>query len=252
MEYAKQTANYWTDSAERYSDNIRGELCHAENEVWTKLILENAPQKEKLKILDIGTGPGFFAIILSAAGHDVTAIDVTQKMLDEAQKNAATAGVAPEFLLMDSHRLDFADRSFDLIVSRNVTWTLYDPNGAYAEWKRVLKPGGRLLIFDANWYMNFFDTETDRKFKEGMKVYREKHGSFPEGFSMYEIEDYWLKLPLIGIRRPDWDKATLWKLGFTDIRCVCDLDDLVYTADNADKRLIYGATPMFMVSADKP
>ena len=47
---------------------------------------------------------------------------------------------------MDSHQLSFDDNTFDLLINRNVTWTLYDPEQAYKEWYRVLKPGGRLLI----------------------------------------------------------------------------------------------------------
>ena len=48
--------------------------------------------------------------------------------------------------------LRFADNTFDMIVSRNVTWNLEHPDRAYYEWMRVLKPGGVLLNFDASWY----------------------------------------------------------------------------------------------------
>ena len=121
--------------------------------------------------------------------------------------------------------------------------------GAYTEWKRVLKPVGRLLVFDGNWYMNFFDEETDRQFKSDMAEYQERFGEFPASFSMYRMEDYWLKLPLVGIRRPDWDRATLWKLGFENISCRTSLDEL--WAAKQDRDILYRSAPLFMVSADR-
>ena len=44
-----------------------------------------------------------------------------------------------------------------MIVSRNVTWTLYDPIHAFKQWHHVLKPGGKLVIFDANWHLHQFE-----------------------------------------------------------------------------------------------
>lgn len=79
-----------------------------------------------------------------------------------------------EFYIMDSHILEFEDNYFDLIVSRNVTWTLYNPQKAYKEWKRVLKPGGKLIIFDANWYLSFFDDYVKEKVEKSIKDYKKE------------------------------------------------------------------------------
>ena len=83
----------WTDSAENYSNIIQKELNSFKKSAWTKLIMEHAPRKEKLNILDVGTGPGFFAIILTLAGHNVTAIDCTGDMIGQAKNNAQYSGV---------------------------------------------------------------------------------------------------------------------------------------------------------------
>ena len=45
---------------------------------------------KKIKIADMGTGPGFFAISLAKRGYDVTAVDYTQEMLNHAMQNAGT------------------------------------------------------------------------------------------------------------------------------------------------------------------
>lgn len=249
MEYKKQTVTRWTESANSYNNTIQAELANEERRIWTGLLLDNAPRKENLRVLDVGTGPGFFSILLSARGHQATGIDCTPEMLEQARNNARQEGTHPEFLLMDNHHLEFSDNTFDLVVSRNVTWTLYDPQTAYTEWKRVLKPGGRLLIFDANWYMQHFDSQTEQTMRRGILQYREKYGQLPSKFSMYRMEEYWKRLPLVGIKRPLWDRAMLWKLGFQDI--VCDENISCLTALDDISQMLYGATTMFMVRATR-
>ena len=120
---------------------------------------------EELYVLDIGTGPGFFAILLSEMGFCVTAVDLTPAMLDEARRNAGRLAEKIRFLEMNAEQLDFPDDSFDVIVSRNLTWNLPHPEKAYAEWSRVLRPGGLLLNFDANWYSYLFDSESLSAYK---------------------------------------------------------------------------------------
>ena len=54
-------------------------------------------------------------------------------------------------MVMDAEAPDFPDEEFDVIVSRNLTWTLPDAEHAYQEWFRVLKPGGVMINLDANY-----------------------------------------------------------------------------------------------------
>ena len=56
-----------------------------------------------------------------------------------------------QFLVMDAQNLAFADASFDIVIARNVTWTLPDVPRAYREWLRVLKKGGNLINIDGNY-----------------------------------------------------------------------------------------------------
>lgn len=54
-------------------------------------------------------------------------------------------------VVMDAENLDFSDESFDVIITRNLTWSLPHPIQAYSEWFRVLKKEGILLNFDAEY-----------------------------------------------------------------------------------------------------
>ncbi|MDR2758030.1 MAG: methyltransferase domain-containing protein [Spirochaetaceae bacterium] len=249
MNFLEETKKRWNEAAKRYSESINNELAAKERQGWTALIQRNAPREGPLEVLDIGTGPGFFAIILSHAGHKVTAIDCTPGMLEQAKINFQKEGVEPALRLMDSHKLDFADNTFDLIVNRNVTWILHEPEAAYREWKRVLKPGGRLLIFDANWYMNVYDEETGAAYRRKIREYYEQYGCLPERPIMHKIEDYWIRLPLVGVPRPQWDKAVLMRLGFIRIHLEHHIDKEVSSPSPVQD--IYNLMPMFMISAAK-
>ena len=79
--------DYWEGEAEIYDDGIQEELNSLRADAWKNLILQNIPQKEKLHILDVGTGPGFFPVILGRAGHRVTGIDISENMILHAREN---------------------------------------------------------------------------------------------------------------------------------------------------------------------
>ena len=126
--------------------NLRKAELHSEKQLlWQQEITRHLPQNRSLKILDIGCGAGFFGILLGQK-HSVTGIDLTPEMIE-----AARALAAAERSIMDAEALDFADASFDAIISRNVMWNLPHPETAYREWLRVLKPGGLLLNYDAEY-----------------------------------------------------------------------------------------------------
>ena len=159
---------------------------------------------EELYVLDIGTGPGFFAILLSEMGFCVTAVDLTPAMLDEARRNAGRLAEKIRFLEMNAEQLDFPDDSFDVIVSRNLTWNLPHPEKAYAEWSRVLRPGGLLLNFDANWYSYLFDSESTRR--TGSTPQRKAYTTPISGKTSIS----WKTLPAASLSQGSADRAGIW------------------------------------------
>jgi ubiquinone/menaquinone biosynthesis C-methylase UbiE len=102
--------------------------------------------------LDIGTGTGQLAIYLARAGFTVTAIDISEKMIARAGQYAASHNLGIDFQVQDAESLSFADNTFDVVVARNLLWTLPHPDQALNEWRRVLKPGGRLIVSDGLWF----------------------------------------------------------------------------------------------------
>ena len=141
--------DYWTKRAPGFKSLRREELQSEKMRQWQEEICRHLPTEKPLKILDIGCGAGFFSILLAAKGYDVTGIDLTESMIEEAAALAAEEKSNARFQVMDAEKLAFPDKTFDVIVSRNVTWNLPHPEKAYVEWLRVLKTGGLLLNYDA-------------------------------------------------------------------------------------------------------
>ncbi|MHB9292295.1 putative 2-methoxy-6-polyprenyl-1,4-benzoquinol methylase [Hollandina sp. SP2] len=239
----------WRISAAGYSKIIHDEFKDGVQEFWAETILSKTPRDGKLKILDVGTGPGFFAILLSQAGHTVTGIDASAEMIKYAKENSAKTNVNPELLVMDSHKLDFADDTFDLIVSRNVVWTLIDPVKAYHEWHRVLKSGGRLIVFDGNW-SSTIDEQLKAREEADLEEYIRKYGQPPISYKLDEAEKArgWKRdMPLNGEKRPEWDENTLSSIGYKSIGSKFILDEVF----DEKRKLLHRANPMFMLWADK-
>jgi ubiquinone/menaquinone biosynthesis C-methylase UbiE len=101
------------------------------------------------RVLDLGTGNGLGLIpaARAVAPAVVVGIDLSQEMLDAAARRAASAGVANiELRCMDAARLEFPDESFDVALASSVfQFVGYSPD-ALREWRRVLRPGGRLVF----------------------------------------------------------------------------------------------------------
>ena len=249
-----ENKSYWTGRAASYSQVNQLELATEQRRKWSDCLHAEIARQftgrapGSLRVLEVGTGPGFFAILLRELDYDVTAIDLTPAMLAEAKKNAGELAGRICWMEMNAEALAFADASFDVVVSRNLTWNLPHPDKAYAEWARVLKPGGLLLNFDANWYAYLFDDEAqaaydrDRANSAEQGVWDQNVG---ENFDV--MEDIARRVPLSNIRRPDWDLHQLRALGLQ-----CDADETVWQRVwSEEEKLNFASTPLFVVIGEK-
>lgn len=118
---------------------------------WQRVVNGLVADVAGKRALDIGTGTGQLAIYLARAGFGVTAIDISEKMIAHAGQYAASHNLDIDFQIGDAESLNLADSSFDVVVARNLLWTLPRPHQALREWRRVMKPGGRLIISDGLW-----------------------------------------------------------------------------------------------------
>lgn len=216
----KDIEGYWTLRADGYSTSVLETIEDGRYRHWLNIILKHLPEGRPLKVLDVGCGPGFFPIILGREGHDVTAVDYTEAMLDQARENCMNYGVKAEFHRMDAQDLDFDDDTFDLVISRNLVWDLESPQRAYGEWLRVLRPGGKMMVFDGNHYLYMYD-ECYAMAERMTRRLSNDHDHI-QGVDPGIMQDIARNLPLSRERRPQWDVDTLIEMGVKNL--VVDTD----------------------------
>ena len=249
MDFAAENRAYWTARAPSYTVDVATNIAHGGREMWRSALASHLPEGERLRILDIGTGPGFFAILLTEMGHRVTAADYTPAMLDEARRNAGALAGQIDFRQMDAQALELPDGAYDAVVSRNVTWNLPDPARAYREWLRVLRPGGRILNFDADWYGYLFDARKRVAVRQDRDRVRQAGCTDYNAYEKAdEMERLSLQLPMGRVNRPDWDVQTLLHCGCR--RIYTDTEVWKLTWDNEEK-VNFAATPGFLICAEK-
>lgn len=226
----RRIENYWDDRSAALSKIRRLELDGVDGAAWRSLFKKNLPEGE-LKVLDVGTGAGFFAAILSRLGHKVIGVDMSDKMLGEAKKNLRELKISAEFKRMNAQALEFDDETFDAVVTRNLTWTLPDVKAAYREWYRVLKIGGVLMNFDSDYGdKNYFSCSRTKISDE----------------QLTECQEIKNSLTISTRRRPYWDAGFLEGLNFS-VR----LDENISHIVQRDNRCNYDSVPLFAVYAVK-
>lgn len=99
------------------------------------------------RILEVGVGTGL-NLPLYPPGSDVTGIDLSPLMLKRAVALAREKGLKARLLEMDVQRMDFPDHYFDTVVATCVFCTVPDPVRGFKEIKRVLRPGGHIILLE--------------------------------------------------------------------------------------------------------
>jgi arsenite methyltransferase len=120
-----------------------------------RVVLDTLALRPGQDVLDIGSGPGLLACEMAhkvGGTGSVQGIDPSDNMLAIARGRRPAAGSAQvDFASGEATSLPFPDGSFDAVTSTQVYEYVEDTTKALAEAKRVLRPGGRLLVLDTDW-----------------------------------------------------------------------------------------------------
>ncbi|MFE8702271.1 class I SAM-dependent methyltransferase [Cytobacillus sp. FJAT-54145] len=110
-----------------------------------KKVFQDYPFKKGQKVLFVGVGTGADLELINLNDLEITGIDLSKDMLEQAKKKFSKTVILKE---MDAMNLDFSDETFDVIVSSLIVSVVPDPVKAIKEMNRVLKSDGEIVIFD--------------------------------------------------------------------------------------------------------
>jgi len=159
--------HHWDRRAPTFDEHAgHGLFSDDQRRAWLELFARFSERPHE--VLDVGCGTGFIALRFAELGHAVTGIDLSPLMIDRAESKAERAGLEIDYRVGDASALDYEDETFDVVVARHVVWNLPNPELGVAEWLRVLRPGGRLLVIEGKWADNQV-VETQRSQKRRLK-----------------------------------------------------------------------------------
>ncbi len=177
-----------------------------------------------LKLLDVGCGAGESAVYFSLLGAEVTAIDISPKMLEVAERTARLHSVKPILAVMPADDMTFPDASFDVVYGANVLHHV-DKVRCLDHVARVLKPGGRGAFMDPlahNPVINVYRrmasavrTEDERPLTMGdLRFFRERFREVEHAeFWFFAL---WIFLRFYLVERVDPARERYWKKILTD------------------------------------
>ncbi len=124
------------------------------NSEWSREVLFGVAKKRKKllaqatgNVIDVGAGYGMNFPYLVNAAH-ITGIDFSPVMLNRAREMVQATAMRLNLREGDAEALQFADNSFDTVISTLSTCSFYDPIKALQEMRRVCKPDGRILLIE--------------------------------------------------------------------------------------------------------
>jgi ubiquinone/menaquinone biosynthesis C-methylase UbiE len=219
--------SFWNQRAGEYSTQPRhGLLDQRETAAWLGALTPLLPPAPA-DVLDVGTGTGPMARIYALMGHRVIGLDLAPGMLAEASAYCSDLPNPPVFRLGDANAPSLEAESVDAVTSRHVLWTLTDPSGALHNWRRLLRPGGRVLIIDALWFCAR-PSDQDEEPSDGANEFRK-----------YYSDDVRAQLPVMKATSVADIEELVRSAGFVDVRSsdlrdVEALEDELYGKEGRD------------------
>lgn len=232
--------SYWTKRADSFFELRHDEIESEKSAKWLEEIKQLLPAGKSLNILDLGCGTGYFEVILGREGHKVTGIDLTEEMITKANEMIRIYGLDSndvKAMVGDAENVAFADESFDVVITRNLTWTLPHPIDAYKDWYRVLRKGGVLLNFDAEYAKGAHNLNSPENIA---------HKNVSKELAD-ECHDIYHMLTISTLDRPEWDVHILEEIGFKDIITDKTFGDRIFV----ERDEFYIPDKMFSIKAMK-
>ena len=149
-EKARRVGRVFDSVAERY-DLMNDLMSLGLHRAWKAFAIRVARPRAGERILDIAAGSGDLARALAkrvAPGGEVWISDINHRMLERGRNRLLDAGIMAPAVQCDGEKLPFAEASFDCITVAFGLRNMTRKDAALAEMRRVLRPGGRLVVLE--------------------------------------------------------------------------------------------------------
>jgi SAM-dependent methyltransferase len=199
--------SYWDGHATAYDEHPLSRIhMGPARETWRRIWRDALPPAPA-DVLDTGAGTGQVTVLLAELGHRVTGIDLAEGMLALARARCAGLPNPPALRIGDAVAPPFPPASFDAITNRYLLWTLREPRTALANWRELLRPGGRLAMVDSTWFASGLQRAGDTS-----------DAADRDEFTRLYDEEVAAALPLAEVETIEAIAAVVRDAGFRDVR----------------------------------
>lgn len=223
-EIKSEIRDAWSQDSQYYDTHISHKMSSdTEKNLWKNLFASVIPKGENLRVLDVGCGTGAAGLIFSEMNHTVNGIDLSKEMMEVGKKKAESLNLSMTFDVGDAENPQFEDSIFDVIINRHLLWTLPNPEKAFSNWYRILKPSGVLIVIDGIWNDDSMIHNLRKKISFKIASIAEEH---PHGKSTHYSDELSSNLPNMGGLSKEKTAFYFKNAGFEDIS-VIELDSII-------------------------
>jgi SAM-dependent methyltransferase len=187
---------FWDRDSQTYDDSTSHSISDPVEAAAWRAALRRALPDPGAKVLDAGAGTGALSLLAAELGYIVTSLDLSEGMLSKARAKAEAIGVELAFVVGPA--AEPPPGPFDAIMERHVVWTMPDPLTVLRAWRRVMVPGGRLVLFEGVWGA---DTLAQRAKDQAAEALRRVLGIEDHHHAPYP-DDVLAQLPLARMTSP--------------------------------------------------
>jgi len=162
--WKKMKKKEWEKNAGYWIKIIRGNLDPFRLVVTNKAILQSLKGRKKLKILDAGCGEGYLSRILARKGHKLWGIDISEKLISAAKDKEKRKLLGITYVVGNFSKTHFPPNFFDFILGHQIINDIFFPERAMAEFYRLLKHKGKLVLLFIHPCFQLQEPRLDKKF----------------------------------------------------------------------------------------